>query len=89
MDSAKELLALFRKYNTDTLGFTDYAVIDGYNKAIRLLENLGYIRVCNDVIASIELIQFSTETAGAAISGGFSDFQKKFAKHIDKLQKIF
>lgn len=56
MDSAKELLALFRKYNTDTLGFTDYAVIDGYNKAIRLLENLGYIRVCNDVIASIELI---------------------------------
>lgn len=56
MDSAKQILALFREYNTDTLSFTDYAVIDGHEKAIRLLENLGYIRVCNDVIASIELI---------------------------------
>lgn len=56
MDSAKQILALFRKYNTDSLGFVDYAVIDDYEKAIRLLENLGYIRVCNDVIASIELI---------------------------------
>lgn len=56
MDSAKQILALFRKYNTDSLSFTDYAVIDDYEKAIRFLENLGIIRVCNDVIASIELI---------------------------------
>lgn len=56
MDNAKQLLALFRKYNTDTLSFTDYFVIDDYEKAIRTLENLGIIRVCNDVIASIELV---------------------------------
>lgn len=56
MDSAKQILALFRKYNTDYLSFTDYAVIKDYEKAIRLLESLGIIRVCNDVIASIELI---------------------------------
>ena len=56
MESAKQILALFRKYNTDTLCFVDYAVIDGHEKAIQLLENLGYIRICNDVIASIELI---------------------------------
>ncbi len=56
MDSAKQLLALFREYNTDTLSFTDYFAIDDYETAIRMLENLGYIRVCNDVIASIELV---------------------------------
>lgn len=56
MDSAKQILALFRKYDTDTLDFMDYTVIDNYDKAIRLLKDLGYIKVCNDVIASIELI---------------------------------
>lgn len=55
-DNAKQLLALFRKYGTGTLNFTDYAVIDDYEKAISTLENLGMINVCNDVIGSIELI---------------------------------
>ena len=50
MESAKQILALFRKYNTDTLGFVDYAVIDGHEKAIQLLENLGYIRIQNLIV---------------------------------------
>ncbi len=37
MDSAKQLLALFREYNTDTLSFTDYFAIDDYETAIRKL----------------------------------------------------
>lgn len=56
MESVKQLLALFREYDTDTLNYIDYAVVDDYEKAIRLLENAGIIRVCNDVVQSIELL---------------------------------
>lgn len=45
-DNAKQLLALFRKYGTDTLSFTDYFVIDDYEKAISTLENLDF-RILN------------------------------------------
>lgn len=56
-DTAKKLLALFREHNTGELCWMEYAVIDGYSKAISELEELGYIQSCNDVVGSIALIR--------------------------------
>lgn len=55
-ESAKHLIDLFHQNNDNYLCLFDYMVIDDYEKAIRELENLGIIKVCNDVIASIELV---------------------------------
>jgi hypothetical protein len=55
-DNATMLLALFDKYNTDSLDFLDYAVVPNFERAIIELENSGKIRKCDNVLGSIELI---------------------------------
>lgn len=55
LDSSKKLLALFSEYKDSSLSMMDYGVIKDHEKAIRELENLGLITVCDDVIGSIEL----------------------------------
>lgn len=56
LESSKELLALFEKFNDSELNYTDYAVIDNYKSAIKELESLGKIRVDNSVTGKITKI---------------------------------
>lgn len=53
---SEELLALFDEYNDNELNFTDYAVIDNHESAIKELESLGKIRVDHSVTGKITRI---------------------------------
>jgi len=56
LKSSEKLLALFDRYNDDELNFTDYAVIEDYENAIKELASLGKITVDNTVTGKITRI---------------------------------
>lgn len=56
LKSSEQLMELFDKYNDSELNYTDYAIIDDYENAIKELVMLGKITADNTVTGKITKI---------------------------------